>query len=208
MWTPSIRLAGGVTGLGGLLVAVAAVPTRWFGPRPTDSYVFDPPRFSALWVERTVIPVVAVAAAILLLAGLLSLLWRDRERMARWQRWFAAIAVVGAAIVTLATMLVFSTEGSATSDVSATMNVLIGVALGLLGTVLALPGLVAWGVGYVRNERRRIGAALAGGPVVSGLFVAGSLAAGVSLDPLGGLVIVLPLSLAALIVGADLWRGT
>jgi len=86
MWTPSNRHAGGVTLLGGLLALAASVPTRWFGRVPDDSYVFDPPRFSALWIERTVVPVVAVVAAVLLLAGLLALFRRDRERMARWPR--------------------------------------------------------------------------------------------------------------------------
>lgn len=205
MWTPSIRVTGGVTGLGAILAALAAVPTGWFGPRPTDSYVFDPPQFSALWIERTVIPVVAIAAAILLLAGLLSLLWRDREWMDRWQRWFAVIAVVGAAIVTLGTMLVFSAEETGTSDLNATINVLVGVVLGLLGATLSFSGLVAWGVGYIRNGRQRLGAALVAGPVVSSLFVVVSLAAGLSLDPFGGLVIILPLVLAALTVGSDLW---
>ncbi|SEA09876.1 hypothetical protein SAMN04488065_1827 [Haloplanus vescus] len=206
VWTPSLRVGGGMTVLGGLFVALVGVPSRWFGPQPTDSYVFDPPLFSSLWVERTVIPVVAVAATLLLLVGLLSLLWRDRESLARWQRWFAAIGVVGAAIVALGTMLVMSTQGVATDDITSAMNVLIGVALGLLGVVLLFPSLMAWGVGYLRDDHRRLGAALVGGPLVSGVFVAVDMAAGVSFEPLGGLVVLLPLSVAALVVGVDLWE--
>ena len=78
MWTPtpSDRTVGGLTALGGLLTVVATIPTRWYGPRPTDSYVFDPPRFSALWIERTVAPVLAVIAALLILTGLLWLFRR------------------------------------------------------------------------------------------------------------------------------------
>lgn len=205
MWTPSTRVAGGVTALGGVCVALAALPTDWFGPRPTDSYVFDPPRFSALWVERTVIPVVAIAAALLLLVGLLALFYRDRARLPRWQRWFAVVAVVGTAVGALATMLVLTAGGRPTADPTAALNVLLGVALGLLGALLALPGLVAWGAGYLQSGHRRLGTALVGGPAGTALVLAVNVAAGVSFGAVGGLVFALPTAVAALLVGHDLW---
>ena len=205
MWPPSDRVFGGLTAVGGLCTVVATLPTRWLGPRPTDSYVFDPPRFSALWVERAVVPAVAVAAALLILTGLLALFRRDRERMARWQRWFAVVAVVGVAVGTLATMLVVSAGSGGTADPTAALNVLAGVGLGLLGLLLTLPGLVAWGAGYLRSGRRRLGAALAGGPVVTLAVLVANVGAGVSFDGVGGLPIALPVALAVGVVGYDLW---
>jgi len=208
MWTPSDRAFGGLTTLGGLCTLVATLPARWLGPRPTDSYVFDPPRFSALWFERTVVPAVAVAAALLILAGLLALFRRDRERMARWQRWFAVVAVVGVAIGTLATLLVVSAGPGGVADPTAALNVLLGVSLGLLGLLLALPGLLAWGAGHLRSGRRRLGAALAGGPVVTLTVLVANVGAGVSFEGVGGLPIALPVALAVGVVGYDLWDRT
>ena len=208
MWTPSNRHAGDVTLLGGLLVLVAGVPTRWFGPVPDDSYVFDPPRFSALWIERTVVPVVAVVAAVLLLAGLLALFRRDRGQMARWQRWFAVVSVVGAAVGTLAAMLLVSVGPRGTADPTGALNALLGAGLALLALLLLLPGLVAWGSGYLRAERPRLGAALAGGPVVALLVVAVNVAGGVEFGPVGSLPVVLPFALAIGVVGYDLWKRT
>jgi len=206
MWTPSNRAIGGLTVLGGLCAVFATLPTRWLGPRPTDSYVFDPPQFSALWFERTVAPAVAVAAALLTLAGLLALFRRDRERMARWQRWFAAIGVVGIAIGTLATMLVVSVGPQGVADPTGALNVLLGAALALLAVILVVPGLVAWGAGYLHRERRRLGTALAVGPVASVLVVVANVGAGVSFDGVGGLPIVAPFALAVVAVGHDLWN--
>jgi hypothetical protein len=205
MWTPSDRLVGSLTALGGVCALVASVPTRWYGARPTDSYVFDPPRFSALWMERTVVPVVGVIAAMLILVGLLALLWRDREWMARWQRWFAALSVIGAAVGTLATILLVSLGGGGASDPTAAVNALLGVGLALLALLLLGPGLLAWGIGYLRAGRRRLGWALAGGPIAAVLVVAVDAAVGAGFDPLGSLPVVLPLTVAVLVVGYDLY---
>jgi len=207
MWMPSDRTIGGLTTFGGLLTVVATLPTRWYGPRPTDSYVFDPPRFSALWIERTVVPVLAVAAALLILTGLLWLFRRDRAWMARWQRWFAVVTVVGAAIGTLSTMLFVSVGGRAAADPTAALNALLGVGLALLALFLLLPGLLAWGIGYLRAGRQRLGTALAGGPVVAIAVVVTNI--GLDLDPgdFGALPVVLPVGAAVVIVGYDLWNG-
>jgi len=205
MWTPSNRLVGALTAVGGLCTLLATLPPEWLGPYPTDSYVFDPPQFSALWFERTVAPVVAVGAALLILVGLLALFRRDRERMARWQRWFAVVAIIGVAVGTLATILVVSTGGRSTADPSTALNVLLGVGLGLLALALVLPGLLAWGIGYLRSGRRRLGAALTGGPVASVSVVAASVG-GVAVDSLGGLPVVLPVALAVWLIGYDLWN--
>ncbi|MEF8856265.1 MAG: hypothetical protein V5A16_02450 [Haloplanus sp.] len=208
VWTPSDRAIGGLTALGGLLTVVATIPTRWYGPRPTDSYVFDPPRLSALWVERTVAPLLAVVAALLILLGLLWLFQRDREWMVRWQRWFAVVTVVGAAVGTLAIMILAAVGGRATADPTAALNALLGVGLALLALFLLLPGVLAWGVGYLRDGRRRLGAALAGSPVVAVAVVAASIALNVGPGAFGALPVVLPVALGVAILGYDLWdRG-
>lgn len=202
VWTPGRRFVGGATVLGGLCVVAASIPVRWFGSVPTDSYVFDPPTYSPLWIERTVVPALSIAAALLTLAGLLALFHRDREWMARWHRWFAVVAVVGAAIGTFATVLLTSNgEG----DPTATLNVLFAVLIGLVGGVLAGPGLLAWGIGYLRAGRRRLGAALAGGVVVPVVIVAATLAVDVDVGPVGGVFTSLPVALLAVGVGYDLW---
>ncbi|WP_338738908.1 hypothetical protein [Haloplanus salilacus] len=205
MWTPGRRFVGGATVLGGLCVVVASIPTRWFGTVPTDSYVFDPPTYSPLWIERTIVPAVSIAAALLTLAGLVALFHRDREWMERWQRWFAVVAVVGAAVGTFATVLLASNGDGAGGDPTATLNVLFAVLLGLVGVVLAGPGLLAWGIGYLRAGRRRLGTALAGGVTVPVLLVAVTIALDVDPGPAGGVLMSLPAALLAVGVGYDLW---
>lgn len=204
MWTPGRRLVGALTALGGVLVLVTAVPTRWFGPMPTDSYVFDPPRFSALWIERTVVPPLALAAVLLLMLGLFSLFRRDRERMARWQRWTAVVTLVGAAVGTLATITLVTAGHGATDDPTTTLNVLFGAAFALLALVLLFPGLCAWGAGYLRGDRPLLGTALVGAPVCPVLVVAVTAALDVG-EPAGTLPVALPVAAAVVVVGRDLW---
>ncbi|WP_251328284.1 hypothetical protein [Haloplanus pelagicus] len=206
MWTPGRRFVGGMTALSGVFVIVAAIPTRWFGPMPTDSYVFDPPRFSALWIERTIVPAVALAAVLLMLVGLLSLFRRDRERMARWQHWTAIVALIGAAVGTLATILLVSAGRGANGDPTGTLNALLGAVLAVLAFLLLVPGLLAWGGGYLRGDRPVLGAALVGGPVVPVLVVAASIALDVGESTAGSLPVVAPVAAAVVIVGRDLWR--
>lgn len=205
MWSPSRRPIGALTALGGVLVVVAAVPTRWFGPVPTDSYVFDPPQFSALWIERTVIPAIGVIAVLSILLGLLSLFRRDRERMARWQRWTAAVALVGAAVGTLATIILATSGPGVTGDLSAAFDALLGAVFGLLALVLLFPGLLAWGGGYLRGDRPFLGAALVCGPVLPALVVAVGVGLGVDIGPVGSLPVALPVTAAVVALGRDLW---
>jgi len=205
VWTPGRRFVGGATGLGGVCTLVASIPTRWLGTVPTDSYVFDPPTYGPLWIERTIVPAVSIAAALLTLAGLVALFHRDREWMARWHRWFAVVAVVGAALGTFATVLLASNGERAGGDPTATLNVLIAALIGLVGVVLAGPGLLAWGIGYLRAGRRLLGGALAGGVTVPVLLVAATIAIDVDGGPVGGVLTSLPVAVLAVGVGHDLW---
>jgi hypothetical protein len=204
VWTPGRRLLGSLSGLGGLLAVVATAPTGWFGPVPDDSYVFDPPRFSALWVERAVIPAVAVLAVLLCLTGLLALFARDRDGMPRWQRWLAVVALIGGGVGSLATVLLVSTVGGAGATPSGALNALAGLAFALLATVLLLPGLLAWGAGYLREGRPVVGVALVGAPALSVLIVATSVVADVAFGNAGALPAVLPFAAAMVAVGYDL----
>ncbi len=50
MWRRSYRLAGPILGLSAVCLLITAVPLElWPTPRPGDSYVFNPPAFSAIW---------------------------------------------------------------------------------------------------------------------------------------------------------------
>jgi hypothetical protein len=205
VWTPDHRFAGVTSVLGGLCVVAASIPVRWFGPVPTDSYVFDPPTYSPLWIERTIVPAVSIAAALLTLAGLVALFHRDREWMERPHRWFAVVAVVGAALGAFATVLLAANGEGAGGDPTATLNVLLAVLLGLVALVLAGPGLLAWGIGYLRTGRRSLGAALVGGVTVPVLLVALTVALDVDFGSVGGVLTSLPVALLAVGVGYDLW---
>jgi hypothetical protein len=205
VWLVGRRTVGVATALGGVLALGAAVPTRWFGPVPNDSYVFDPPRFSALWIERAVVPVAVLVAVVLMLAGLVSLFRRDRERMPRWQRWTAVVALIGAAVGTFATTILVTADGG-TADPSTTLNTLLGAALALLAFVLLAPGLLAWGVGYLRSDRPLLGAALTGGPILPVLIAVAIGVLGVDAGVVGALPVVVPVSLGTVLVGRDLWR--
>jgi hypothetical protein len=208
VWTPGHRLVGGATVLGGVCTLAASIPTRWFGSVPTDSYVFDPPTYSPLWIERTIVPAVSVGAALLTLAGLVALFHRDREWMERWQRWVAVVALVGAGLGTFATVLLASNGEGAGSDPTATLSVLFAALVGLVGVVLAGPGLLAWGIGYLRAGRRLLGGVLAGGVTVPLVLVALTVAFDIGGGPTGGVLTSLPVALLAVGVGHDLWTRT
>ncbi|WP_425601214.1 hypothetical protein [Haloplanus halobius] len=205
MWTPPRRLVGDLTILGGVLAIVATVPPRWYGPIPTDSYVFEPPLFSPLWIERVVLPPLSVLAALLVVVGLLSLFRRDRPWMGRWHRWSASAAILGGAVGTLATTL-FAATGGGSDDLTAAATALLGALLALVALVFALPGLIGWGIGYLRAERDRqtLGLALVGAPVLAALFVAVGAVVGSVAELAGGLPTVLPFAALAVVVGVDL----
>lgn len=175
------------------------LPARvWPAPRPGDSYVFDPAPLSGIWAQRVLVPVLTVAANVLVLLCLIALYRRDRSAMPRWQRWSAWFTVLGLVGWLFGTSLV-TTAGPNDFVVG-----VFGGLLAILALVLIVPGLVVWGGGYVQTGRPRLGAALAGAPILTVVYVAVSLA-GVDFDPLGGVFLAAPTAGMALFVGYNLW---
>lgn len=200
------KALGALSALGGVLSVAAAAPSRWYGVPDTDAYVFDPAPFSPLWVERTAMPVVAALAVVLLLAGAVGLVARDRTVAGRLRRWSGYGAVAGLSLVSLVLLFDAATDGSlwtGSADTGTVLTFLVGLLVVLLGFALALPALVVLGVGYARTDRPTVGYALVAGPVLSVLFSVGGWVgfAGAS----SGLTVVVPFGAAFLVVGRELW---
>lgn len=193
------RAAGLLLALSAVCLLIAVVPLDlWPAPRPGDSYVFDPPVFSAIWVQRTLVPALTIVANVLALVGLSVLFKRDSEAMSRSQRVFAFAGLVGGGVSVLGTLL-FTTAGP--NDIGTELTALIVLALSFL---LIFFGLIGWGVGYLRSETLRLGAALAGTPMFFGVYFGLSLA-GITIPSGGGVLLITPPSIMALVVGYDLW---
>jgi hypothetical protein len=202
MWRRSYRLAGPILGLSAVCLLVTAVPLElWPTPRPGDSYVFNPPPFSAIWVQRTLRPGLIMSANALLLAGLSTVLRRDSASMSRLQRAFAFGALFGTGGCLLGTLL-FTTAG--TNDVGRELTAFLIWALAIPFVIL---GLVGWGAGYLRSEDTRLGAALTVPPVLAVAYIGLSMA-GVGFSFVGRLLVIIPTSGMALVVGYDLWTDS
>ncbi|WP_336338389.1 hypothetical protein [Haloarcula brevis] len=196
------RIAGLLLGLSVACLLVAVVPLQfWPAPRPGDSYVFSPPRFSAIWAQRTLIPALVVTANVFVTLGLGALFRRDSDAMSRLQGAFALAALFGTGVCVLGTLLV-TTAGP--NDLGSELT---GILVWALASLLAAAGLLGWGLGYLQSGNRRLGAALAGPPLLAAGLIAVSLA-GVALPVGGRLALVVPASAMALAVGSDLWVGT
>jgi hypothetical protein len=109
--------------------------------------------------------------------------------------WFTVLGVVG---------WLFGTTLITTVDPNDLVVGVFGGLLAVLALILVVPGLVVWGGGYIQTGQRRLGAALAGAPILTVAYVAVSLA-GVDFDPLGGVFLVAPTAVMALFVGYNLW---
>lgn len=202
VWRPSTRTAGPLAIVGALCVLGAMLPLEfWPAPQPGDSYVFDPPTFSAVWAKRVVVPGLTFAANACVFVGFYALYQRDGTVMPSWQRGSAQVTLFGVVAWWFGTYLV----------TSAGPNDFIGGTFGGLLSVVALlvivPGLVAWGVGYLRDGRTRLGAALAGGPMLTVLYAGISLS-GVEFGSVSGLLLAVPTATMAVLVGFDLWVDT
>lgn len=200
------RLLGALAAVGGPLSVLVWIPPRWYGAAPGDSYVFDPPTFGPLWVDRTLVPVLTVLAGLLLAAGLLGLVLRDRSVAPRFRRWSGYVALTGLVVLELAEVtfeLVGRASAGGLGDVAAAGGILVGLLLGGVGLLLALPGLIALGVAYYRADRPVVGTALVAGPALT--LVVFALAFVADLPRGGTLLLVAPTGLAFLAVAHELW---
>lgn len=199
MWRRSSQIAGSLLGLSAVCLLVTTVPLElWPTPRPGDSYVFNPPPFSAIWVQQTLRPGLIIGANALLVVGLSAVLRRDSTSMSRLQRAFAFGALFGTGACLLGTLL-FTTAG--TDDIGRELTAFLIWALAI---PLILLGLIGWGIGYLRADSTRLGAALTVPPVLAVAYIGLSMA---GFSPVGRLLLVIPTSGMALVVGYDLWTG-
>ena len=200
------RLAGALAVLGGACLLLVGVPGRLYRGPPGDSYVFDPPPFSGLWVQRVVVPVLAVLAVVGVFAVVVGLLRRDRSER-RWHDVAGGLTAFGAGVLLVATVLLAGTgslSGGA-PDIVGVLVVAVGALGGLLAGLLVVVAGTVWGVGYLRRGRRRVGVTLVVAPLVTLLLVA--LASFVELPTGGGVLVVLPTVAGLVVLGVDLWRG-
>ncbi|MFB6095414.1 MAG: hypothetical protein ABEJ71_03050 [Halodesulfurarchaeum sp.] len=192
------RLSGGASILGAVLAMVAAVPPSWYGFTPTDSYVFDPPMWSPLWINRELVPLVILAAAIGLLLGLIGLLRRDWAGAGRARRWGSVGAVIGFTGLTFTVpVFVFSMQGTP----GGVLAILVALAAVVFGLIALLPSLLLLAYGYVKAGRPRIGGAFAG--VLLGVPALGYLIPG----PASSFVAMVPIAVAWVVFGLDLLRN-
>lgn len=199
MWRRSYRLAGPILGLSAVCLLITAVPLElWPTPHPGDSYVFNPPPFSAIWVQQTLRPGLIMGANALLVVGLGAVLRRDSAAMSRLQRGFAFGALFGTGGCLLGTLL-FTTAG--TDDIGRELTAFLIWALAI---PLIILGLVGWGAGYLRADSTRLGAALTVPPVLAVAYIGLSMA-GIDFSLVGRLLLVIPTSGMALVIGYDLW---
>lgn len=202
MWRRSYRIAGPLLALSAVCLLIAIAPLElWPTPRPGDSYVFNPPRFSAIWVQRTLRPGLTISANALVLVGLSAVFRRDDTLMSRLQRVFAFAGLVGTGFCLLGTLL-FTTAGP--NEVGKELTAFLIWALSFL---LIFFGLVGWGAGYLKSQKSRLGAALIGAPVLTGVLFSLSIA-GIEFASAGRLLLIIPTSVMTLVVGYDLWTDT
>lgn len=156
---PRRARAGAVAAaLGALLFVLTNVPPEWFGATTGDSYVFQPPVFTPLWVERVVMPPLSVVAIVALAVGLGVLVGRDWPVGGRLRQGGGVVAVTGVGLLAVALGLLQSIDGA--GPLSGVVGALGGLAVGLLGLLLAVPALLALGFGYTRTDRPTVGYAL------------------------------------------------
>lgn len=197
-----LRGLGVASVVGAVLAAVASVPSRWYGLRETDAYIFDPATFSPLWIERTLVPVASLVAIGLLACGLAGLLLRDRSVAGRLRRWGTGAAAVGLLLFEVP-VLAFALTRNATSA-SGALVVLVAFLVGLVSVAVLLVGLLSSGVGYARTDRPLVGYALAGGTVVTAVLTGVSTT--IDLSGFGGfLLMIAPLLGPFAVVGHELW---
>lgn len=191
-----LRLTGVAAILGSLLAVLANVPTTWYGLVPRDSYVFNPPVMSPLWINRTVVPILAVVAILGLLAGMAGLVRRDWPVAGRTRRYGGIGAILGLAGATVAVPLLLW----GFQDPRQFLVTIGGLALAGLSLLVLVPSLLALGYGYARTDRPVLGyllAAIVGAVPLLGIVIPG---------PLQAMAGAMPIAVAWGVVGLDLVR--
>lgn len=183
---------GGIVGaaLGGIALFLSALPPGWYGATPGDSYVFDPPPFSPLWIDRVLLPALAVVGTVGLLVGFAALLRRD-WRKSTFLRWGGVATLLGGATFTIG---VYGPDLVSAGPTTVPTTALAGLALALWGVLLSLVGVPLVAFAYLRAGNRRLGwGLLAAVPV--GLVLAralpepaGALAGSLAWVILGGIL--------------------
>lgn len=202
MWRPSVRAAAPFAAVSALCLLVASLPVEiWPTPYPGDSYVFEPPLFSGIWIQRVVVPALLIVANVAMSIGLYGLYRRDRTAMSGWHRGSALATVSGALLGAVGTVQVTAAAPSAVGAGA------IGVVIWLFAALIVAPASIGWGVGYVRANQTALGSVLTAAPLATGGYLFASLS-GVSVEPFGGLAIVAPTVVVALVVGHELWTRT
>lgn len=168
------RLAAVSSLLGGVLYVISRIPPAWYGYASGDSYVFDPALFSPIWIERELMPLLALVGTIGLICGLGALVYRDWASN-RLFRVSGVLSVVGASMY-IAGLYGPELIAPANTEVGP-ISGLAGLALALWGALLLLVGgpLVAYS--YIKAERDRLGWSLVGfvpaGIILAYLFQGG-----------------------------------
>jgi hypothetical protein len=201
------RLTGALAVLGGFCLLLASVPGRLYRGPPPDSYVFDPPPFTGLWVQRVVIPGLAVVAVLGVVAAVVGLLHRDRPDAGRLHGVAGGLTAFGAGMLLVAVLLLAGTGSlsGGSPDVVGALIVTVGALGGLLAGLVVIVAATIWGIGYLRRGRRRLGVTLVAAPLGTLLLVV--LATVVELPTGGGLLVVLPTVAGVVVTGVDLWQG-
>ncbi|MFT4890340.1 MAG: hypothetical protein ACI9YT_001254 [Halobacteriales archaeon] len=190
-----LRSFGGASILGGILTVLVSVPTSWYGLEPRDSYVFDPPPLSPLWINREVIPVLSVVAAIGLLLGVAGLVRRDWSVAGRARRWGGVSVVVAFVGVTIAVpALLYSSR----DPVGGVVLTLAGLGVGALSLLILVPSAILLAYGYLKTDRPRVGYAFVG--LLVGVPVLGYVVP----EPTKATVAALPIAVAWGVLGVEL----
>lgn len=195
----TIRGAGAVGGVSGWLVVLVNAPSSWYGVPVTDSYVFDPPTFSPLWVERNVVPALAILAMAGVLVGLAGLVLRDRPVAGRARRWggVAALLGLGVTAIGIGAFLIVSPGSVGAGDA---IGVLVTIVVTGLGLLIGLPGLFVMGIGYARTGRPLVGYAFGLLPVGVGVIQY------INPGTAGALPGMLPIGAAWTVLAVELWN--
>ncbi|MFW6384729.1 MAG: hypothetical protein ACOCY7_01180 [Halodesulfurarchaeum sp.] len=193
------KLFGGLAILGGVLSVIVSVPSSWYGLRPRDSYVFDPQPLSPMWIERELVPVLTVIAIVALLIGLLGLVVRDWSTFGRVRRWGGVGSILGLGGLTVAVpVILYASRGRPGVGAIVVLGAFAG---GVISALFLALGLLLLGYGYRAQHRERIGYAFLGVLVV--VSVLGFFAP----SPYDSLLASLPVAIAWVIVGHDLWNN-